>query len=163
MSIAPMCGHSPRLSPKVLQGYRADKIIEAARLYATTKPAAMMTSANTTVHHTNGVQNHRAIISLIGLTGNFDRKGGNQVIEPISYYHRPTGLPNRQHEFELPRPWEEMAPRIGQDNFPVWSRIVNEAQATQLPFQIQSGKPYPDSGSSGFRAESSHVARRRTS
>jgi anaerobic selenocysteine-containing dehydrogenase len=133
-----------------ITGVAADKIREAARLYATTKPAAMMNSANTTVHHTNGVQNHRAIISLIGLTGNFDRKGGNQVIEPISYYHRPTGLPNRQHEFELPRPWEEMAPRIGQDNFPVWSRIVSEAQATQLPFQIQSGKPYPIRAVVGF-------------
>ena len=133
-----------------ITGVPANKIIEAARLYATTKPAAMVNSANSTVHHTNGVQNHRAIISLIGLTGNFDRKGGNQVIEPISYYHRPTGLQNREHEFELPRPWEQMAPRIGQDKYPVWCTLVNEAQATQLPFQIQSGKPYPIRAVVGF-------------
>ncbi len=133
-----------------ITGVPAEKIMEAARLYATTKPAALMTSANTTVHHTNGVQNHRAIISLIGLTGNFDRKGGNQVIEPISYYHKPTGLPNRLHEYELPRPWEEMAPRIGQKEFPVWYRLVDEAQATQLPYQIQSGKPYPVRAVVGF-------------
>lgn len=131
-------------------GVPAAKIIEAARLYAVTKPAAMVNSANATVHHTNGVQNHRAIISLIGLTGNFDRQGGNLVTEPISYYHRPTGLQNRDDEFELPRPWQEMAPRIGQDGYPVWCRIVNEAQATQLPFQIRSGKPYPIRAVVGF-------------
>ena len=79
-----MCGHSPPPSRKSITGVPANKIIEAARLYATSKPAAMVNSANSTVHHTNGVQNHRAIISLIGLTGNFDRKGGNQVMEPIS-------------------------------------------------------------------------------
>jgi len=133
-----------------ITGVPSDKIVQAARLYATSKPAAIMTSANTTVHHTNGVQNHRAIISLIGLTGNFDRKGGNQVIEPISYYHRPTGLPNRLHEYELPREWKDMAPRIGQEEFPVWCRLVSEAQATQLPYQILSGKPYPIRAVMGF-------------
>jgi anaerobic selenocysteine-containing dehydrogenase len=147
------CSYVRAFTPTVTEGITgvaASKIIEAAKLYATSKPAAMVNSANTTVHHTNGVQNHRAIISLIGLTGNFDRKGGNQVIEPISYYHRPTGLENREHEFELPRPWEKMAPRIGEDRYPVWCKTVNEAQATQLPFQIQSGKPYPVRAVVGF-------------
>lgn len=133
-----------------ITGVPVEKITAAARLYATTKPAAVMTSANTTVHHTNGVQNHRAILSLIGLTGNFDRKGGNVVIEPISYYHRPTGLANRLHEYELPRPWEQMAPRVGQQEFPVWCKLVNEAQATQLPLQTVSGKPYPIRAVVGF-------------
>ncbi len=140
---------TPTVTEKIT-GVPSEKIIQAARLYATTKPAAVMTSANTTVHHTNGVQNHRAIISLIGLTGNFDRRGGNVVIEPISYYHRPTGLPNRLHEYELPRPWQEMASRVGQEEFPVWCRLVDEAQATQLPFQIASGKPYPVRAVVGF-------------
>lgn len=140
---------TPALTESIT-GVPAVKIVDAARLYATTKPAAVMTSANSTVHHTNGVQNHRAIISLIGLTGNFDRKGGNQVIEPISYYHRPTGLANRLHEYELPRPWEEIAPRIGQEQFPVWCRLVDEAQATQVPLQIVSGKPYPVHAVVGF-------------
>jgi anaerobic selenocysteine-containing dehydrogenase len=133
-----------------ITGVPADKIIEAARLYATSKPAAMVNSACATTHHTNGVQNHRAIISLIGLTGNFDRKGGNELIEPISYYHRTTGIQNRDHEFEMPHPWDEMALRIGQDQFPVWCKTFNEAQATQLPFQIRSGKPYPIRAVVGF-------------
>jgi len=58
-----------------ITGVSEDLITKAARLYATTKPAALMTGSNATVHHTNGVQNHRALTALIGLTGNFDREG----------------------------------------------------------------------------------------
>ncbi len=52
---------------------------DAARLYATSKTAAMLCSPNTSVHHTNGVNNHRLITALAGLTGNFDREGGNYL------------------------------------------------------------------------------------
>ena len=115
---------------------------QAARLYATSKPAGLLSGANATVHHTNGVQNHRALTALIGLTGNFDREGGNYVVPP-SYLYVPTGLITRQHQFEQSRPWEEMAPRIGQDTYPVWCKMVPEAQAMHLPFQIRSRTPYP--------------------
>ena len=125
-----------------ITGVPAEEIVRAARLYATSKPATMVGSASVTVHHTNGVQNHRAVTALIGLTGNFDRKGGNHVV-PSSYYHRPTGLKHREDEFEQVRSWDEMAPRIGQDKFPVWCSLMSEAQATQLPFQIRSKEPYP--------------------
>jgi anaerobic selenocysteine-containing dehydrogenase len=141
-------GFSPLVTEQIT-GVDADKIIRAARLYATTKPAAMVNSASVTVHHTNGVQNHRAITALIGLTGNFDRKGGNHVV-PASYYHRPTGLKTRQREFEQARPWGEMAPRIGEGHYPIWSQMIDEAQATDLPFQIRSGKPYPVRAVLGF-------------
>ena len=92
-----------------ITGVPKDKIIKAARLYATTKPAAIVTSSNTTVHHTNGVQNHRALTALIGLTGNFDRPGGNHIV-PTSYYARATGLKHRGHEFEQTRPWDGDGP-----------------------------------------------------
>jgi anaerobic selenocysteine-containing dehydrogenase len=36
-----------------------------------------------------------------------------------------------------------MPPRVGEDLYPVWCRLVPEAQAIHLPFQIRSGKPYP--------------------
>jgi anaerobic selenocysteine-containing dehydrogenase len=130
-------------------GIPKDKIVKAARLYATTKPAALVTSANTTVHHTNGVQNHRALTALIGLTGNFDRPGGNHIV-PASYYGRATGLKHRGGEFEQPRPWEEMPPRIGQEQYPVWCKLVSQAQAMVLPYQIQSAKPYPVRAVLGF-------------
>lgn len=123
-------------------------IVKSARLYATSESGSIVQSPSVTVHHT-GVQNHRAITALIGLTGNFDRKGGNRVI-PESYYHTPTGLINRENEYEQSRPWDEMAPRIGQDRYPVWCTMTDEAQAVSLPAQIKSGKPYPIRAIVGF-------------
>lgn len=127
----------------------AELMVRAARLYASSKPAAMMNGASATVHHTNAVQNHRAITALIGLTGNFDKEGGNYVVSS-TYYHQPTGLTSREHEFEQVRPFEEMPPRIGQDAHPVWSAIVPEAQSMHIPLQINSKKPYPIKALVGF-------------
>ncbi len=134
-------GFTPKETEKIT-GVPADLIVRAARLYGESKPAALMTSASPTVHHTNGVQNHRAITALVGLTGNFDQPGGNYVVPP-GWIYMANGLKTRQPEFEQPRPWGKMPPRIGQDRFPVWSRLAPEAQAMHLPFQIRSKRPYP--------------------
>jgi anaerobic selenocysteine-containing dehydrogenase len=119
-------------------------------MYASVKPAAIMPSASPVVHHTNGVQNYRAVFALVGLTGNYDIPGGNFVVPP-SFIHIPGLIPTREHEFIQSKPWSEMAPRIGADRFPVWLDIVDEeAQAMHLPFQIRSGKPYPIKALIGF-------------
>ncbi len=132
-----------------ITGIPADKIREAAQLYATTKPAAMMNSASPTVHHTNAAQNHRAIISLVGLTGNYDVKGGNHVLPP-GYVEVNNGIKMRQAEFSQVRPWSDMAPRIGIDAHPVWCNEIGQAQAMHLPGQIHSGTPYPVKTAIGF-------------
>jgi anaerobic selenocysteine-containing dehydrogenase len=130
-------------------GVPADKIVAAARMYASVKPAAVLPSASPVVHHTNGVQNYRAVFSLIGLTGNYDVKGGN-LVQPPSFAGIPGLFPSREDEFIQPRPWSEMAPRVGADRFPVWVETIDEAQAMQLPFQIRSGEPYPIKAMIGF-------------
>jgi anaerobic selenocysteine-containing dehydrogenase len=133
-----------------LTGVQADKITKAARMYASIKPAAIMPSASPVVHHTNGVQNYRAVFDLIGLTGNYDIVGGNLVV-PDSFIHSPGLISTREHEFVQIRPWSEMAPRIGADRFPVWVDVIDEeAQAMHLPYQIRSGKPYPLRALMGF-------------
>jgi anaerobic selenocysteine-containing dehydrogenase len=133
-----------------LTGVPANNIIAAARMYASIKPASIMWSASPVVHHTNGVQNYRAVFSLVGLTSNFDIKGGNFVV-PTSFIHTPGLIPTREHEFTQSKPWSDMPPRIGADRFPVWiDTIDEEGQAMQLPFQIRSGKPYPVKALIGF-------------
>ena len=92
---------NPQLTEKIT-GVPADLIVRAARLYATTKPAALMTGASPTVHHTNAVQNHRALIALIGLTGNFDSEGGNYVMPP-SWLHTPSAVATREAQYAQPR------------------------------------------------------------
>lgn len=132
---------SPEAAEEIT-GVPAELIKQAARLYATTKPAGLMVSASPTVHHTNGLQNHRALTALIGLTGNFDREGGNYV-SPPGWLYVDNGLVTRQAEYEQSRPWSEMAPRMTEKKYPVWSRFIAETQAMELPFQIQNPKPYP--------------------
>lgn len=133
-----------------ITGVPADKIEAAARLYATTKPAALMPSAAPVGHNTNGVQNYRAVFSLIGLTGNYDVRGGNMTA-PFSWLEiGGAGFVTRQHEFEMPRSWADLPPRVGSDRFPVWAELVDQAQAMDLPRQIRSADPYPLRGLVAF-------------
>lgn len=118
-----------------------EKIIEAARLYSTVKPAAFMPSASPVVHHTNGVQNYRAAMLLVGLTGNFDVLGGNLVKGSV-WLESPSGFPTINQEYITPKPWSEMKERIGERDLPIWKKLTDEAQAVLLPKQIHSGEPY---------------------
>jgi anaerobic selenocysteine-containing dehydrogenase len=124
-----------------ITGVPADLIIKAARMYATTKPAAIMPSASPTVQHTNGVQNTRAMFALIGLTGNFDVPGGNRAL-PQSWLETRGSLVTREEEFSQPVAWEDMPPRVGIERFPAWVH-KGQGQSMQIPYQIESGKPYP--------------------
>jgi anaerobic selenocysteine-containing dehydrogenase len=132
-----------------LTGVPAAKIREAARMYATTAPAAILPSACAVVHHTNGVQNYRAVFSLAGLTGNFDVPGGN-LTTPPGVLEMFGGFVTRERDFGQPKKWEEMAPRVGAERFPVWMELVDQAQAMDLPRQINTGQPYPIRGLIGF-------------
>lgn len=126
---------TPEKTAEITGVPRAD-IIGAARLFATTKPAAIMSGASPTVHHTNGVQNHRAIVALSGLTGNYDVAGGN-LVNPPSYLYIPAGVPTRQMEFAQPVPFEELPPRLGAAEQPLWCRLTGEAQAVHLAAAIR--------------------------
>ncbi|MBN1625568.1 MAG: molybdopterin-dependent oxidoreductase, partial [Deltaproteobacteria bacterium] len=85
----------------------------------------------------------------IGITGNFDKEGGNYAVLP-SLYFQPRGIATREREFVQVRSFESMAPRIGYDIHPVWCKIIPEAQAMHLPFQIMNSNPYPVRALLGF-------------
>jgi anaerobic selenocysteine-containing dehydrogenase len=111
-----------------ITGIPAALIRDAAILYATSKPAAMMPSSTPVVHHTNGVQNQRAAAALVGLTGSFDIPGGNVPMPPGWLEVGGGGFLTREREFEVPRSWSELPPRLGAERFPVWTEMVNQAQ-----------------------------------
>jgi len=137
-----LAGDFPPETAEKITGVSADLIIKAARLFAKTKPSAVLSGASPTVHHTNGVQNHRAITALIGLTGNFDIPGGNHVGVP-GYLYVSNGITTREAEYGQSRDWLQMPPRIGENEHPVWTRFIPEAHAMVLPSQIQNRSPYP--------------------
>jgi anaerobic selenocysteine-containing dehydrogenase len=131
-------------------GVPAALIREAAIMYATTKPAAIMPSAAPVVHNTNGVQNQRAISALAGLTGNYDVPGGNVATSPGWMHLWGAGFTTLEHEYEMPAKWSDFPPRLGSERFPVWSEMVDEAQAMDFPRQATTGAPYPLRGFVGF-------------
>ena len=114
----------------------AAKIKEAAILYATQKPAQIVTSANSTTHHTNGVQNHRAIILLPAITGDIQAVSNNRDL-----YHAPPMNDITLHELV-----ENMPPGVGSKRFPMWTKQQREMQSNALANQIDSGNPYPIKG-----------------
>lgn len=111
----------------------AAKIREAAILYATQKPAQIVTGPNGTTHHTNGVQNHRAIIILPAITGNIEAVNNNR------------GFPRAPlvNDITLHELVENMPPGVGSERFPLWTKQQREMQSNALADQIDCGDPYP--------------------
>jgi anaerobic selenocysteine-containing dehydrogenase len=114
-------------------GVLADDIREAARLYSTRGPAQLLVSSNATVHHTNGVQNHRAILLLPAVTGNLEIEGGNRRF--VARIH-PTPV-------DLSDTLGDLPPRVGEERFPVWCSHYAQAHAMPLADAILEGRPYP--------------------
>ena len=117
-----------------ITGVKADLIRQAARMYAKNSPAAVMFSASPVVHHVNGMQNYRAVMCLIALTGNYDVPGGNcpapGEVSPCNEY----GKVKRFHGMEA----------IGEKEFPVWFDLpCEEAQCSRLADYILKEQPYP--------------------
>jgi anaerobic selenocysteine-containing dehydrogenase len=109
-------------------------IRDAAILYATSKPAKLHLSSNSTTHHANGVQNHRAVILLAAITGNIGITGGNKLGDYA------TGHPN---DITLHDRVADMPPGVGSKRFPIWTKRYHEMQSNAIADQIESSDPYP--------------------
>ena len=109
----------------------ADKMVAAARLYATNKPVSWVTTASPTVHHANGVQNQRAIGALIGVTGNVDVPGLKPSVPGVS-------VKDLTEWRQLLPPLQEK--RVDLKRFPVWAELVEEIQMNLLPEYVANGE-----------------------
>jgi anaerobic selenocysteine-containing dehydrogenase len=109
----------------------ADKIRKAAILFATVKPAKIITTANSTTHHANGLQNHRAIILLPAITGNIKVPEIDVTRVPVI------------NDITLHDRVENMPPGVGSQRFPIWTKQIREMQSNALADQIDTGNPYP--------------------
>ncbi len=107
----------------------AEVIRKLARIYATSKPAAI-TQGVSLDHCTNGVQTSRAISTLIAITGNFDIPGGDMI-----------GLPLRQASLR-PKGAVSLGEAIGA-RYPVFSEFVGVSTAIPVVNAVITGEPYP--------------------
>lgn len=124
---------SPEKAAEICQVSAAD-IRRAAEIYATSKPAQIAMSPTSTVQHSNGFQNHRAMILLPAVTGNLDIDGGNRF-----FFDKVK--PKRIERFaEL---IDTLPPRIGDERFPIWTRHHPAAHSMLLADSLLEGKPYP--------------------
>ena len=114
----------------------ADKIREAARVYATSKPATIHPGV-AVEQHFNTTQELRAILCLVGITGNFDIPGGNVVCD-----RRIRGA-TTELEFWNKLPPEQVKKRLTSDRF----KIITSGMWPIIPAQamnsIITGEPYP--------------------
>ena len=123
---------TPEKAEKIT-GVPKDMIRLAARTYAGEGPAGIMFSASPVVHHMNGVQNYRAVFSLIAITGNYDVKGGNRQRPAPSCPVNEFGKVRRYDQEEA----------IGQKEFPAWFDLsCDEAQCIRLADYILEEEAY---------------------
>ncbi|HLA80503.1 MAG TPA: molybdopterin-dependent oxidoreductase, partial [Thermoleophilia bacterium] len=124
----------------------AGQIREAARLYATTRPAAFHHRVGVE-QNVNSVQTDRAFGILIALTGNLDVEGGNLLSrKPEGYATDAEIYGQRGDKFRLARDVEEK--RLGANQYPLVAgsaptgtpKFAHAALAVEA---MLTGAPYP--------------------
>jgi len=113
----------------------AEKIEQAARLYATTQPACIQWGVSIE-QTTNCTDNIRTLVALMAITGNLDIPGGNvfyvpPTMRPVGRYGLHRDLPPEQREKRLGGSTYKLANRIAV----ITPKVVWDA--------ILTGKPYP--------------------
>jgi anaerobic selenocysteine-containing dehydrogenase len=117
----------------------AEKIIEAARLYATNGPGGMMLGPQGTIHDLNATNNHRAILMIPAICGYVDIPGGvTKPTEPLEgmapWFDGPPKFSMREKLIQ------KKAHRLDRKEFPVWAEKFWEVQTNHLVEWIKAGK-----------------------
>ncbi|MFC1532426.1 molybdopterin-dependent oxidoreductase [Thermodesulfobacteriota bacterium] len=112
-----------------------EKIKEAARLFATTKPAAIQWGV-AIEQQNNCVDNDRSLMFLMGLTGNIDAPGGQAL------YRTPDVINVGHFGAHGMLPKEQFAKRLGGDRFRLASRFAI-LQPKCVWDAIVDEEPYP--------------------
>jgi len=114
---------------------KAEDIVKAARIYATSKPGALVWGNGTDQLGNNTFQATRSLLILMGITGNLDVPGGNV------FYDAP--------KLNYPELWDKLPPeqdakRIGGDRFKALNMTPYAyAHPPALYHAMLNDKPYP--------------------
>ena len=117
----------------------AEKIIEAARLYASQGPGGMLLGPQGTIHDLNATNNHRAILMIPAICGYIDIPGGiTKPTEPLEgmapWFDGPPKFSMREKLIEM------KAHRLDRKEFPAWAEKFWEVQTNYLVEWIKAGK-----------------------
>ncbi|NWF78323.1 MAG: molybdopterin-dependent oxidoreductase [Chloroflexi bacterium] len=113
----------------------ADKIIEAARLFAKTKPATIQWGISIE-QNINCIDSDRLLIDLLAITGNLDVKGGGVFFLP------PKGQTISQFTYHKELPPEQSAKYIAGDAHKL-CHMIGLVPENYVYNAVLTGKPYP--------------------
>lgn len=125
-----------------ITGLRKEDILKATEMYSQRGPSSISLSAAAIVHHINGYQTFKAIISLMGVSGNYDVAGGN-IPQGETFAYRWANFETKEHEYYASMEPENHPPMIGDLKFPLWKHFKGEAQFTDIVRQFETESPYP--------------------
>lgn len=117
------------------------KIIEAARLYATTKPACI-TQVLAIDQNADTISTSRSIAMLAAVTGNIDVPGGNVFLMPLPVYD----VIDPEHILKNHLTKEQHETRLGSKKYPLLAgedSMFPSAHNAIVWKAILTGKPYP--------------------
>lgn len=118
-----------------LTGVPAEQIIRAAEMIHESSSMCIAESSAPLGHHANGMQNYRAIMSLLAITGNFDSRGG-QLPKPHTYMEGAHGFETREEAFMEEKYPEDAPAAVGADRFPLWYYLRRDMQSNALADNI---------------------------
>ena len=125
-----------------LTGVPYDQVEEACRMIYESSSMCINENSAPIPHHKNGMQNYRAIMALLALTGNYDREGG-QLSGDFTFTDQRSGYETKEEEFANATEPEHAKLPVGAERFPLWFHLQREMQAVDLARQILEEKPYP--------------------
>lgn len=125
-----------------LTGVPYSQVVKACEMIRDSKSMGVHENSAPIPHHKNGLQNYRAIMALLALTGNFDKKGG-QLPTRHTFTHQISGFETREEEWMDATEPEHVRPAVGEERFPLWFHTEREMQVVDLARQITEGTPYP--------------------
>lgn len=117
----------------------AQKVIDAARLYATHGPGGLLTSAQGTTHDLNATNNHRSLLLIPAVCGYIDVPGG--ILKPTEPLEGMAPWSDGPPEFCLRQRLHDMKDhRLDLEAFPLWAEKMFEVQTNHLVEWIRQGK-----------------------
>lgn len=120
-----------------ITGVPKEDMIKAARMMAEETPCPIQLSASPVVHNINGVQNARAIVMLLALTGSFGVPGGTMAPGPARAVLKDAFMATRRERVIADQD-------LSHEQFPAWAKLTaHEAQVTRIADYIEGKGEYP--------------------
>ncbi|MCC7486624.1 MAG: molybdopterin-dependent oxidoreductase [Burkholderiales bacterium] len=134
------CTRYPPAVAAKITGVAAESIVEAARLFATTRPGSMLIGHGVDAQ-ANGVATIMAFQALLAITANLDREGTNRPRKQLRGWR---GNFREDPRFRLPREIETKI--LGGETYPLWAGPESSLNSCHNPAvlrAIHTGEPYP--------------------